>query len=125
MTGRKLSRVVAWVALFAALFAQAAMAIGSCLQPAAFSPEALAGMPAADHCHGGNSHSTDANLCLYQYSDQSDQTAPQPLVAPADVPVLTVITRIEFAPCRSESRLSVVPVANAPPIPIRFCSFRN
>lgn len=103
--------------LFAALFAQAAVAANACLrvQPAA--------VTASSHCEQSDDE-INLNLCLCQWADQSGQSPTQPGIA---VPTAAVLTVPHAAQCLLSWISPIVAgyAGHDPPIPIRFCSFLN
>ena len=107
--------------LFAALFAQAAVAANACLTSSSMRTQ-----PAVDaapsHCE--QSDEISPNLCFYQWADQSDQHTAPPAIA---LPTTVVLTVPHAAGCLLPW-ISPIVAGNAghdPPIPIRFCSFLN
>ena len=119
MISRRLLHAGTRLVLFAALFAQVAVAANACLTAKPLRLQPAANAPAA-HCEQADPISP--NLCLYQRADQFDNSTPQPLIAAATSAVLTVRDAAGY----SLPRTSQIVTGNAghdPPIPIRFCSF--
>ncbi len=121
MIKRRLLHAGVRLVLFAALFAQAAVAANACLTPSSAPAQSAAGA-ASTHCQ--QSDEINPNLCFYQWADQSDQHTAQPVLAAPAVAVLTV-------PDAARYLLPWIPplvagdAGHDPPIPIRFCSFLN
>ena len=119
MIKRRLLRAGVRLVLFAALFAQAAVAANACLTPSSAPVQAAAGA-ASTHCQQPDEISP--NLCFYQWADQTDQSTTPPVVA---TPVAAVLTVSNAVQCLLPW-ISPVVAGNPghdPPIPIRFCSF--
>lgn len=107
------------LALFALLFAQAAVAVSACLRP--LSAPAVGGMQPSAHCEA--QQKANLNLCFYHCADQSDQHAPQPVIPAATTPILT-LAQPAFVADTSCGRRDAVTAIHDPPIAVRFCSFQ-
>ncbi|MDO8596373.1 MAG: hypothetical protein Q7R45_07100 [Sulfuricaulis sp.] len=120
MIKKQLLRAGVRLVLFAALFAQVAVAANACLTPSSMRVQ-LAAYAASSHCEQSDNE-INLNLCLYQWADQSDQSTTPPVIA---VPTAAVLT-VPHAAQRLLPWISPIVAGNAghdPPIPIRFCSF--
>ncbi len=119
MITRRIRLTCIRIVLLGVLFAQAAVAASVCLTPSSMRAQPVASA-AASHCE--QSDEISLNLCLYQWADQTDQSATLAVIA---VPLAAVLTVPDAAPCLL-SRITPLVSGSAghgPPIPIRFCSF--
>jgi hypothetical protein len=119
MIKRRLLHAGVRLVLFAALFAQAAVAANACLTLSSAPAPAAAGA-ASTHCQ--QSDEISPNLCFYQWADQSGQNTTPPAIA---LPTTVVLIVPHAARCLLPW-ISPIVAGNAghdPPIPIRFCSF--
>ena len=119
MFTRRLILTVARFALFAALFAQAAVAASACLSSLSAALPVI-DTQMSDHCRAQQQISL--NLCLYHCTDQSDHYSQQPAVPAATVTVLSVVPAV-VAHTGSRPHVPAAAATHDPPIPIRFCSF--
>lgn len=108
------------ILLLGLMFAQAAIASNACLAP----NTVRAVQPAANSVssHRDQSDEINLNLCLYQATDQTHQSATPPVVAAPPAAVLTVT---DAARCLFPQVSPIIAdyAGHDPPIPIRFCSF--
>jgi hypothetical protein len=116
MLQRRFRRGMLRLVICAMLFAQAATAAEACLR-ASMAPAAAA----AESSHCAVEKKASLNLCLYQFADQSDQSAADLALPVSNTPVLIVSDAAVRAvapgfPPRARS------FTHDPPIPIRFCS---